>query len=263
MDAGNMLKPALARGELHCVGATTLDEYRKYIEKDAALERRFQKVLVGEPSVEDTIAILRGLQGALRGAPRRGHHRPGHRGRGRTQPPLHHRPLFARQGDRPDRRGGGQDQDRDRLQARGHGQAGSPHDPAQDRARGREEGKGRGLAKAPGADQRGNGQAGEGIRRPGRNLACRESQRPGQRAGAQGHRANSSSRSRKLTRKGDFNKVAELQYGKLPSWKSSSKKRRPSEEGARPAGPSCCARKSAPKRLPRWSAAPPASPSAR
>ncbi|NDF04794.1 MAG: AAA family ATPase, partial [Betaproteobacteria bacterium] len=62
MDAGNMLKPALSRGELHCIGATTLDEYRKYIEKDAALERRFQKVLVGEPSVEATIAILRGLQ---------------------------------------------------------------------------------------------------------------------------------------------------------------------------------------------------------
>ncbi len=62
IDAGNMLKPALARGELHCVGATTLDEYRKYIEKDAALERRFQKVLVDEPSVEDTIAILRGLK---------------------------------------------------------------------------------------------------------------------------------------------------------------------------------------------------------
>ncbi|MCU7813326.1 MAG: AAA family ATPase, partial [Candidatus Thiodiazotropha sp. (ex Notomyrtea botanica)] len=62
MDAGNMLKPALARGELHCVGATTLDEYRKYLEKDAALERRFQKVLVNEPNVEDTIAILRGLK---------------------------------------------------------------------------------------------------------------------------------------------------------------------------------------------------------
>ncbi|HNC68460.1 MAG TPA: Clp protease N-terminal domain-containing protein, partial [Thauera aminoaromatica] len=62
IDAGNMLKPALARGELHCIGATTLDEYRKYIEKDAALERRFQKVLVEEPSVEATIAILRGLQ---------------------------------------------------------------------------------------------------------------------------------------------------------------------------------------------------------
>ncbi len=62
MDAGNMLKPALARGELHCVGATTLDEYRQYVEKDAALERRFQKVLVEEPTVEDTIAILRGLK---------------------------------------------------------------------------------------------------------------------------------------------------------------------------------------------------------
>ncbi len=62
MDAGNMLKPALARGELHCVGATTLDEYRQYIEKDPALERRFQKVLVDEPTVEDTIAILRGLK---------------------------------------------------------------------------------------------------------------------------------------------------------------------------------------------------------
>ena len=62
MDAGNMLKPALARGELHCIGATTLDEYRKYIEKDAALERRFQKIFVKEPSVEDTIAILRGLK---------------------------------------------------------------------------------------------------------------------------------------------------------------------------------------------------------
>src|SRR5216683_2895664 len=62
IDAGTMLKPALARGELHCVGATTVDEYRKYIEKDAALERRFQKVLVDEPTVEATIAILRGLQ---------------------------------------------------------------------------------------------------------------------------------------------------------------------------------------------------------
>ena len=62
MDAGNMLKPMLARGELHCIGATTLDEYRKYIEKDAALERRFQPVMVDEPSVEDTISILRGLK---------------------------------------------------------------------------------------------------------------------------------------------------------------------------------------------------------
>ena len=62
MDAGNLLKPMLARGELHCIGATTLDEYRKHIEKDAALERRFQPVLVDQPSVEDTISILRGLK---------------------------------------------------------------------------------------------------------------------------------------------------------------------------------------------------------
>ena len=62
MDAGNMLKPALARGELHCVGATTLDEYRTYIEKDAALERRFQKVQVDQPDLQSTVAILRGLK---------------------------------------------------------------------------------------------------------------------------------------------------------------------------------------------------------
>ncbi|NIV47758.1 MAG: ATP-dependent chaperone ClpB, partial [Gammaproteobacteria bacterium] len=62
VDAANLLKPALARGELRCIGATTLNEYRKYIEKDAALERRFQPVLVGEPTVEDTISILRGLR---------------------------------------------------------------------------------------------------------------------------------------------------------------------------------------------------------
>ena len=62
MDAGNLLKPLLARGELHCIGATTLDEYRQYIEKDAALERRFQPVMVNEPTVEDTISILRGLK---------------------------------------------------------------------------------------------------------------------------------------------------------------------------------------------------------
>jgi len=63
MDASNLLKPALARGELHCVGATTLDEYRKHVEKDAALARRFQPVLVQEPTVEDTISILRGIKG--------------------------------------------------------------------------------------------------------------------------------------------------------------------------------------------------------
>ena len=105
MDASNLLKPALARGELHCIGATTLDEYRKHVEKDAALQRRFQPVFIGEPTVEDTISILRGLKekyelhhgvritdGALVAA-------------ATLSQPLHHRPLPARQGDRPDGRG--------------------------------------------------------------------------------------------------------------------------------------------------------------
>ena len=104
IDASNMLKPALARGELRAIGATTLNEYRKYIEKDAALERRFQIVYVGEPNVEDTIAILRGLQRALRGAPQRAHQGLGHRRRGHALAPLHQRPLPARQGHRPGRR---------------------------------------------------------------------------------------------------------------------------------------------------------------
>ena len=106
VDAANLLKPMLARGELRAIGATTLDEYRKHIEKDAALERRFQPVFVGEPSVDDTIAILRGLKERYEVPPRRPH--PGHRAgrRGHAVGPLHHRPLPARQGDRPDRRGG-------------------------------------------------------------------------------------------------------------------------------------------------------------
>ena len=165
MDAGNMLKPALARGELHCVGATTLDEYRKYIEKDAALERRFQKVLVDEPSVEDTIAILRGLEGALRGAPQGRDHRPGDRRGGDALASLHRRPPAAGQGHRPDRRGRRAHPHGDRLQARGARQARAPHHPAEDRAGGAEEGEGRGLAQAPG-DAGGDARdAREGIRR--------------------------------------------------------------------------------------------------
>ena len=101
MDASNMLKPALARGELHCVGATTLDEYRKHIEKDAALARRFQPVFVSEPTVEDTISILRGIKEKYEV-----HHGVritdgAHRRRRDAVQPLHHRPLPARQGHRP------------------------------------------------------------------------------------------------------------------------------------------------------------------
>ena len=103
MDASNMLKPMLARGELRMIGATTLDEYRKHIEKDAALERRFQPVLVEPPSVQDTIGILRGLEGALRGPSRGPHHRLRSGGGSGPFGSLHHFPVPPRQGDRPDR----------------------------------------------------------------------------------------------------------------------------------------------------------------
>ena len=105
VDAANLLKPMLARGELRCVGATTLDEYRKYIEKDAALERRFQPVMVGEPTRAGHDRDPARAEGALRGPPRRTH--PGQRAdrRRHALAPLHRRPLPARQGDRPDRRG--------------------------------------------------------------------------------------------------------------------------------------------------------------
>ena len=149
MDAGNMLKPALARGELHCVGATTLDEYRKYVEKDAALERRFQKVLVDEPTVEDTIAILRGLKERYEV----------HHGVEITDPAivaaatLSHRYIADRQ--LPDKaidlidEAGLAHPHGDRLQARGDGPPRAAHHPAQDRARGAEEGERRGLEEAP------------------------------------------------------------------------------------------------------------------
>ena len=149
MDAGNMLKPALSRGELHCVGATTLDEYRKYIEKDAALERRFQKVIVERAHRRGHDRDPSRPEGEVRGAPRRGHHRPGDRRRRGAFVALHHGPLPARQGDRPDRRGRLAHQDGDRLQARGDGPPRPAPHPAEDRARGREEGEGRGVEEAP------------------------------------------------------------------------------------------------------------------
>jgi ATP-dependent Clp protease ATP-binding subunit ClpB len=147
IDAGNMLKPALARGELHCIGATTLNEYRKYVEKDAALERRFQKVLVDEPSVESTIAILRGLQEKYEL----------HHGVEITDPAivaaaeLSHRyitdrflpdkaiDLIDEAAARIKMEIDSKPESMDKLDRRIH--------PAQDRARGGEEGKGRGLEK--------------------------------------------------------------------------------------------------------------------
>ncbi len=105
MDASNLLKPALARGELHCVGATTLDEYRKHVEKDAALARRFQPLLVEEPTVEDTISHPARHQGEVRAAPRGADLGLGLGGGGDAVASLHHRPVPAGQGDRPDGRG--------------------------------------------------------------------------------------------------------------------------------------------------------------
>ena len=98
VDASNMLKPALARGELRCIGATTLNEYRKTIEKDAALERRFQQVFVGEPTVADTIGILRGLKERYEVQPRSPDQGFGHRGRCDPLRPIYQRPIPARQG---------------------------------------------------------------------------------------------------------------------------------------------------------------------
>ena len=157
MDAGNLLKPMLARGELHCIGATTLDEYRKHIEKDAALERRFQPVLVDQPSVEDTISILRGLQGALRSPPRRPHQGCRPRRRRRPFQPLHLRPLPARQGHRPGGRSRREAAHRNRLHARRARRKPPPHHAARNRARSPQEGNRRCLARAPRQDRRGAG----------------------------------------------------------------------------------------------------------
>ena len=101
MDAGNLLKPLLARGELHCIGATTLDEYRQYIEKDAALERRFQPVQVDEPTVEDTISILRGLKERYEIYHGVRIHDNALVAAATLSDALYHRPFPARQGHRP------------------------------------------------------------------------------------------------------------------------------------------------------------------
>ena len=106
MDASNMLKPALARGELRCIGATTLDEYRQHIEKDSALERRFAPIFVDEPSVEETIEILRGVRDRYEKHHQVTYHRRGAGGGGQAVASLRHRSAAARQGHRPDGRGG-------------------------------------------------------------------------------------------------------------------------------------------------------------
>ena len=216
MDAGNMLKPALARGELHCIGATTLDEYRKYIEKDAALERRFQKVFVGEPSVEDTIAILRGLKERY----------AVHHGVEITDPaivaaatlvaPLHRRPPAAGQGDRPDGRGRVAHPHGDRFQARGAGPQGTPADPAQDPARGAEEGEGRGIEEAPGGPGERHRHA-----RDASSTTSRKCGRPRRRRCRARPTIKEQIEAAKLEleaaqRGQDYARMSEIQYGTLP-----------------------------------------------
>ena len=215
MDAGNMIKPMLARGELRLIGATTLDEYRKHIEKDAALERRFQQVFVGQPSVEDTIAILRGLKERYEV-----HHGV------RIQDaalvaaavlsrPLRHRPLPARQGHRPDRRGRQPAAHRDRLDADRDRRRRAAHPSARDRARGAGQGDRRGVARAPGAlDQ---------------DLANLREQSSAMKAHWQGEKDEIAeirslkeqlearrAEADRFEREGDLARAAEIRYGQLP-----------------------------------------------
>ncbi len=216
IDAGNMLKPALARGELHCVGATTLDEYRKYVEKDAALERRFQKVLVDEPTVEATIAILRGLQ----------ENYEVHHGVEITDPAivaaaeLSHRYITDRF--LPDKAIDLIDEAAARIKMEidskpeVDGPARPPPDPAEDRARGGEEGEGRSLAEAPGADRGGDQRSSSASTPTSRRSGRRR--RP-QVQGTQHIKEEIEKlklQMEEAKRKGDWQKMSELQYGKLP-----------------------------------------------
>ena len=180
IDAGNMLKPALARGELHCIGATTLDEYRKYVEKDAALERRFQKVLVGEPSVESTIAILRGLQEKYEV----------HHGVDITDPAIVAAAELSQRyiTDRflPDKAIDLIDEAAARIKMEidskpeAMDRLDRAPDPAAHRARGGEEGKGRGFAKAPVPPGKRNREAAEGVFRSRGSVEGREGAGAGQ-----------------------------------------------------------------------------------
>ena len=260
MDASNLLKPALARGELHCVGATTLDEYRKHIEKDAALERRFQPVFVGEPSVEDTIAILRGLKERYEV-----HH--GIRikdaalvAAADAVEPLHRRPQAARQGDRPDRRGGLAPAHGDRLDA----------------------GRARRARRAACASSRSSAQAlAQGDRRRHARSGCGGStrsssaaRRDGRARGALAEGEGGASRKirelkaererikieeQKAERTGDLATVAELRYGQLLAARARA---RAGERAARPRSSSsaaCSRRRSTRRTSPRWWPSGPAS----
>ena len=233
MDASNLLKPALARGELHCIGATTLDEYKKHVEKDAALARRFQPVFVSEPTVEDTISILRGLKDKYE--QHHGVRIADSRDCRRRDPvePLHHRPLPARQGHRPGGRGGGAAEDAGRFQA-GRTRFHRPRNrAAEDRAGGAEEGKRRrlqGPAQAAGDRIEGAGKA-VGRYHQSRWKAEKEKLSDAQKLKTEldqlrGELANAQ-------RRGEYQRAGELAYGRIPELEKKLKAIEASEAPAR------------------------------
>ena len=253
MDAGNMLKPMLARGELHMIGATTLDEYRKHIEKDAALERRFQPVLVDEPDVEDTISILRGLRerlevfhgvkiqdGALVAA-------------ATLSPPLHHRPVPAGQGDRPGRRGVRAAAHRDRLDA---GRAGRDHpagDPAGDRGGGAGQGDRRGQQGPAGGAAQGAGRPAGRGRRHARAVGGRTAGASGGCRSCADELEQVRHEAEEAERDYDLNRAAELRYGQIAELERrlQAAEEQLASQAGRASG--CCARSSPRTRSPRSS----------
>ena len=216
IDASNMLKPLLARGELHTIGATTLDEYRKHIEKDAALERRFQPVLVSEPSVEDTISVLRGLREPVRDPPRRQvQGRVAGRGRGALEP-LHQRSLPAGQGDRPHRRGRLEAPHRDRLAAGGAGRGRTAHHATRDRAGKRCGRRPTTPREAVSTDWRGNSRiCGRSVVGSGRSGSNEKEEIQGTRR-LQGELEALRHEVERAQREGDYARASELRYGRLP-----------------------------------------------
>ena len=216
MDAGNMLKPMLARGELRMIGATTLDEYRERIEKDPALERRFQQVFVGEPSVEDTIAILRGLRERYEAHHKvRDHRRRAGRGRDAVEP-LHHLPAAAGQGDRPDRRVRLPAADGDRLLPGGDRRAAPDRRADEDAEVRAGEGVRHRQRRAVAPADRGAGQRRGGAAVPRGALGGREAgPQPGRRAEEADRRA--ADRAERALREGDLVRASEISYGEIPA----------------------------------------------
>ena len=237
MDAGNMLKPALARGELHCVGATTLDEYRKYVEKDAALERRFQKVLVDEPSVESTIAILRGLQERYEI----------HHGVEITDPAIVAAAELSQRyiTDRflPDKAIDLIDEAAARIKMEIDSKPESMDKLDRrliqlkiEREAVKKE-KDEASKKRLDADRGGDRAARARVRRPRRGLAGREGATSPARSTSRRRSTRSSSQMEEAKRKGDWQAMSELQYGKLPQLEAQLKKadrRRAKAEAKKP-----------------------------